>query len=158
MVHNNDLVAIKLESKHSRNHSSQLEHEWKHYKRLHIANHTPQQVGENGEPIGSAAPIGHQIKGLPQIYHYGPAGRRTNAIIMELLGPNLEELFDLCNRRFTLKTVLLLAMRRLSIVSESIRAAFTIFEIYGHINQIAKKSENRKKNPGLKPQKFTGAL
>lgn len=75
-------VALKLE--HTRVSPSQLENEVEIYKDL------------SGGP------------GIPRVYWHG-SECEFNVMALELLGPNLENLFNYCGRKFSLKTVLMLA-------------------------------------------------
>ncbi|KAL1918811.1 uncharacterized protein VTP21DRAFT_2833 [Calcarisporiella thermophila] len=81
-VFNGEELAIKIESLRSRH--PQLEYESRVYKCL------------------AGAP------GFPRIFWSGIEGSYY-CLAIELLGPSLEALFNFCGRRFTLKTVLMLA-------------------------------------------------
>lgn len=47
-------------------------------------------------------------RGFVSYHHYGYEAK-FNYLVMGLLGPSLEDLFNACNRNFTLKTILMLA-------------------------------------------------
>ncbi|KAH8800859.1 kinase-like domain-containing protein, partial [Xylogone sp. PMI_703] len=51
--------------------------------------------------------------GIPFVRWFGTKGD-DNVMVLDLLGPNLEELFNFCDRKFSLKTILLLADQLIS--------------------------------------------
>jgi len=81
-ITNNEEVALKLESVKSKH--PQLFYEAKLYKIL----------------AGGV--------GIPYVRWYGVEGE-YNVMVLDLLGPSLEDLFNYCGRKFSLKTVLMLA-------------------------------------------------
>uniref|UniRef100_A0A0D6QTD8 non-specific serine/threonine protein kinase n=1 Tax=Araucaria cunninghamii TaxID=56994 RepID=A0A0D6QTD8_ARACU len=81
-IQTNEEVAIKMENVKTKH--PQLLYETKIYKLL---------LGGNG---------------IPNVRWFGIEGD-YNVLVMDLLGPSLEDLFNFCNRKFSLKTVLMLA-------------------------------------------------
>eukprot|EP00483_Globobulimina_turgida_P008790 UN08808 len=51
--------------------------------------------------------------GVPNVYFYGKEDDFF-VLVMDLLGPSLEDLFNYCSRQFSLKTILLIANQMLS--------------------------------------------
>lgn len=65
--------------------------------------------------------------GIPNVYYFGQEGLH-NILVIDLLGPSLEDLFDHCNRRFTIKTVVMVAKQMVSISLKYNRYDTKIFE------------------------------
>ncbi|EME83746.1 uncharacterized protein MYCFIDRAFT_72527 [Pseudocercospora fijiensis CIRAD86] len=84
---NNTQVAIKFEPRKSD--APQLRDEYRTYKIL---------VG---------------CPGIPNVYYFGQEGLH-NILVIDLLGPSLEDLFDHCGRRFSIKSVVMIAKQMLS--------------------------------------------
>ena len=69
--------------------------------------------------------------GIPTLKWCGSEGD-FNVMVMELLGPSLEDLFNFCSRKFSLKTVLLLADQLVSSMTNiSLLALLTAHGPYG---------------------------
>ncbi|GAA5888037.1 hypothetical protein JCM6882_000258 [Rhodosporidiobolus microsporus] len=84
---NSQTVAIKFEPRKSD--APQLRDEYRTYKIL------------AGSP------------GVPQVYYFGQEGLH-NVLVIDLLGPSLEDLFDMCGRKFSIKTVCMTAKQMLT--------------------------------------------
>ena len=89
-----DDVAIKLEPVKTK--FPQLLYETKIYKIL------------NGGGKCLVSRRDSDLAGIPAIHWFGVEGD-YNAMVMDLLGPSLEDTFNFCKRKFTIKTTLMIA-------------------------------------------------
>lgn len=82
-------VAIKFEPRKTE--APQLRDEYRTYKHL------------NGS------------EGIPSAYYFGQEGLH-NILVIDLLGPSLEDLFDWCGRRFSVKTTVQVAIQMITLI------------------------------------------
>lgn len=55
--------------------------------------------------------------GIPNAYYFGQEGLHS-ILVIDLLGPSLEDLFDWCGRRFSVKTVVQVAIQMLNLIED----------------------------------------
>ncbi len=97
-VHTGEEVAIKLEPLRSKH--PQLLYESKIYRIL--------QEGCKIRSCRLQSFIFFVVDGIPSVKWFGSEGD-YNVLVIDLLGPSLEDLFNYCGKKFSLKTVLMLA-------------------------------------------------
>jgi serine/threonine protein kinase len=82
--------------------------------------------------------------GIPKIYYFHQLPN-FSCLIQELLGPSLENLFNLCNRKFSLKTTLILGIQMINriefihnhgIIHRDIKPDNLMMNSYGYIKVI----------------------
>lgn len=117
-LYNNEHVAIKLEPMKTR--APQLHLEYRFYQML-----------------------GH-ADGVPKMFYFGPSGR-YNALVIELLSSSLEDLFDICGRRFSVKTVCMVATQLLTRI-EYVHSKHLIFRDVKPENFLIGRHSTQKEN------------
>ena len=68
------------------------------------------QLAHEAKLLRSLQQNGHHLKGFPQVQWSGQEGARDKGVyimVMDLLGPSLEDLYKFCGGRFSLKTTLM---------------------------------------------------
>lgn len=78
--------------------------------------------------------------GIPKLYWYGKQGE-YNAMVIELLGPNLEHLLKYCNKQFSLVTTVMLAEQMIDLVEHLHNHSFVHRDIKPE-NFVIGKGEN----------------
>lgn len=104
LLRSNQPVAIKFESRKSD--APQLKDEFRAYKILNSC--INKYLKTNGESDHEGKFL--SVKGIPKVYYFGQEGY-YNILIIQLLGPSLEDLFEWCGRRFSISTVARLAIQ-----------------------------------------------
>ena len=65
--------------------------------------------------MAKVSSLGNDLACVPSLYYVGTDTSQPNnnfhVMVMDLLGPSLEDVFQSCKRKFDLKTVLLIAIQ-----------------------------------------------
>jgi serine/threonine protein kinase len=101
-VHTGEEVAIKLEPLKSKH--PQLLYESKIYRILQGGC----KILYRAHNLYKLKSFSNNLDGIPAVKWFGSEGD-YNVLVIDLLGPSLEDLFTYCGKKFSLKTVLMLA-------------------------------------------------
>ncbi|KAJ3446608.1 casein kinase 1-like protein [Anaeramoeba flamelloides] len=112
-ISNGDIYAVKFETESQ---EGQLNYEYKLYQIF------------RGQP------------GFPNVYHFGLRDF-GHFMIMDYLGPNLESLFKYCNRKLSLKTVLMMADQILCLIEKVHSKSFVYRDIKPENFVIGRKNQ-----------------
>ncbi|KAJ6233566.1 casein kinase i-like protein [Anaeramoeba flamelloides] len=112
-ISNGEIYAVKFETESQ---EGQLNYEYKLYQIF------------KGQP------------GFPNVYHFGLRGF-DHFMIMDYLGPNLESLFKYCDRKFSLKTVLMIADQVLCLIEKVHSKSFVYRDIKPENFVIGRKNQ-----------------
>jgi len=82
-----------------------------------------------------------QIVGIPNVYYLGQDGFH-NILVVDLLGPSFEDCFDSCNRRFSTKTVVMVA-------KQMVRSLLSLCQYLCLSRPALENSNNPRKEPHL---------
>lgn len=113
-------VAVKVESADSK--YPQLVDEHKVYQSIITQLTQQNNTAYNGKRTADSSRVAsgtHNILGFPHIYWFGQiCGGKYHCLVMELLSDSLEQLYNKCHRKFTLKTVLELSFQLLDRIEQ----------------------------------------
>lgn len=90
----------------------QLRDEFRTYKVINSRLNELRRQGDKGKS--------ELTQGIPRIYHYGQEAN-FNYLIMDVLGESLEDQFDRCGRKFSVKTTAFLAIQMVQSLVDRIR-------------------------------------
>ena len=121
------LRAIKFEIFNAKN--AQLKHEYSIYEQLNTIEEktSHNKLGKNprestikyhSETLGKIMnnyvdTSTHKIIGIPQVYLYDTIEGKYSYMVMDFLGPSINDLFQLMEKKFSLQTVCMIAMQML---------------------------------------------
>ncbi|KAK4054011.1 Palmitoylated plasma membrane-bound casein kinase [Microbotryomycetes sp. JL221] len=112
----NQVVAIKFEPR--KTDAPQLRDEYRSYKVLNGCGvSTISAKGFYFVSCNQNLTMFYVAVGIPQAYYFGQEGLH-NILVIDLLGPSLEDLFDMCGRKFTMKTTAMVAKQMITRIQQ----------------------------------------
>ncbi len=137
-VRTGEKVAVKIELTDSEKSSSNNNHH--HPAGLVSLRHEYEMLRR----VYHGYPRGQKINGIPRVHHFDRCGS-ADCMVIDLLGPNLEDLFEMLQYRFSLKTVLMIAFQMLDRI-EQVHKRGLVYRDVKPENFLLGRRESRERN------------